>query len=126
MGAGSAAIVLGGRGSDAARICDPRSRVRYHADACESGQDSASDRGNGDRRGEGPRRQEHARPVPVITGLDHVVVLTGDISAASAAYQTLFARAPAWRYSGDGANRVLFTLDNTTLELVAPDGEGVN
>jgi len=62
----------------------------------------------------------------VITGLDHVVVLTGDISAASAAYQNLFARAPAWQYSGDGADRVLFTLDNTTLELVAPSGEGAN
>jgi catechol 2,3-dioxygenase-like lactoylglutathione lyase family enzyme len=62
----------------------------------------------------------------VITGLDHVVIVTGDIDAASAAYQTLFARAPAWQYSGDGADRVLFTLDNTTLELVAPNGEGAN
>jgi catechol 2,3-dioxygenase-like lactoylglutathione lyase family enzyme len=59
----------------------------------------------------------------VITGLDHVVVLTGDINAASAAYQTLFARAPAWQYGGGGADRVLFTLDNTTLELVAPSGD---
>ena len=62
----------------------------------------------------------------MIIGLDHVVVLTGDINAASAAYQTLFARMPAWQYSGDGAERVLFTLDNTTLELVAPSGEGAN
>ena len=62
----------------------------------------------------------------MITSLDHVVVLTGDINAASAAYQTLFARAPAWQYGGDGADRVLFTLDNTTLELVAPSGEGAN
>ena len=38
-------------------------------------QDSASHRRDGDRRGEGPRRQEHAGIVPVITGLDHVVVL---------------------------------------------------
>ncbi|MBR0897895.1 VOC family protein [Bradyrhizobium tropiciagri] len=59
----------------------------------------------------------------MITGLDHVVVLTGDITAASAAYETLFARAPAWRYSGGGADRTLFTLDNTTLELVAPHGD---
>jgi catechol 2,3-dioxygenase-like lactoylglutathione lyase family enzyme len=59
----------------------------------------------------------------VITGLDHVVVLTGDINAASAAYQTLFARAPAWQYGGAGADRVLFTVDNTTLELVAPSGD---
>ncbi|MFL6839598.1 MAG: VOC family protein [Bradyrhizobium sp.] len=60
----------------------------------------------------------------MITGLDHVVVLTGDIEAASAAYQTLFARSPAWRSSGDGAERILFTLDNMTLELMAPSGEG--
>ncbi|MGY4426817.1 catechol 2,3-dioxygenase-like lactoylglutathione lyase family enzyme [Bradyrhizobium sp. JR6.1] len=59
----------------------------------------------------------------MITGLDHVVVLTSDIAAASAAYETLFARAPAWRNSGDGADRVLFTLDNTTLELMAPRGD---
>ncbi|MGX1351297.1 catechol 2,3-dioxygenase-like lactoylglutathione lyase family enzyme [Bradyrhizobium elkanii] len=59
----------------------------------------------------------------MITGLDHVVVLTGDIAAASAAYETLFARTPSWRYSGGGADRTLFTLDNTTLELVAPRGD---
>ena len=58
----------------------------------------------------------------MITGLDHVVVLTGDINAASAAYQTLLARAPSWQYGGGGADRVLFTLDNTTIELVAPNG----
>ncbi|KWV57957.1 glyoxalase [Bradyrhizobium macuxiense] len=59
----------------------------------------------------------------MITGLDHVVVLTADIAAAGAAYETLFARAPAWRNSGDGADRVLFTLDNMTLELMAPRGD---
>jgi catechol 2,3-dioxygenase-like lactoylglutathione lyase family enzyme len=60
----------------------------------------------------------------VITGLDHVVVLVSDIRAGTAAYQTLFARAPAWQNNGEGAERVLFTLDNTTLELMAPSGEG--
>src|SRR4030095_136330 len=39
---------------------------------------------------------------------------------------TLFARAPAWQNSGEGADRVLFTLDNMTLELMAPSGEGAN
>jgi catechol 2,3-dioxygenase-like lactoylglutathione lyase family enzyme len=62
----------------------------------------------------------------VITGLDHVVVLVRDIAAGEAAYQTLFARSPAWRNSGDGADRVLFTLDNMTLELMSPVGEGAN
>jgi len=60
----------------------------------------------------------------VITGLDHVVVLVGDIAAGEAAYRTLFARQPSWRNNGDGAERVLFTLDNMTLELMAPHGEG--
>jgi catechol 2,3-dioxygenase-like lactoylglutathione lyase family enzyme len=61
----------------------------------------------------------------VITGLDHVVVLVGDIGTGQAAYETLLARAPAWKNSGDGADRVLFTLDNMTLELMAPSGFSV-
>jgi catechol 2,3-dioxygenase-like lactoylglutathione lyase family enzyme len=60
----------------------------------------------------------------MISGLDHVVVLLGDIGARAAAYETLFGRAPSWRDSGDGADRVLFTLDNMTLELMAPSGQG--
>ena len=59
----------------------------------------------------------------MITGLDHVVILLRDIAAGAAAYQTLLARAPAWRSSGDGATGVLFTLDNMTLELMSPGGD---
>jgi catechol 2,3-dioxygenase-like lactoylglutathione lyase family enzyme len=58
----------------------------------------------------------------VITGLDHVVVLVNDIGAGTMAYQTLFGCAPAWQSAGDGADRVLFTLDNMTLELMSPKG----
>jgi catechol 2,3-dioxygenase-like lactoylglutathione lyase family enzyme len=60
----------------------------------------------------------------VITGLDHVVVLVNDIKAGAIAYQTLFARAPSWQNTGEGADRVLFTLDNMTLELMSPSGDG--
>jgi catechol 2,3-dioxygenase-like lactoylglutathione lyase family enzyme len=60
----------------------------------------------------------------VITGLDHVVILVNDIEAGAATYELLLARAPAWRSSGDGAETVLFTLDNMTLELMAPKGDG--
>ncbi len=60
----------------------------------------------------------------MITGLDHVVVLTPDIEAGATAYQRLLGCAPSFRYRGDGAARALFTLDNTTLELTAPDGHG--
>jgi catechol 2,3-dioxygenase-like lactoylglutathione lyase family enzyme len=61
----------------------------------------------------------------VITGLDHIVVLLEDIKAGTAAYETLLGRAPSWRNSSDGAERVLFTLDNMTLELMAPSGFSV-
>jgi len=61
----------------------------------------------------------------VITGLDHVVLLVNDIGAGARAYQTLFGCAPAWQSAGDGADRVLFTVDNMTLELMSPKGFSV-
>jgi catechol 2,3-dioxygenase-like lactoylglutathione lyase family enzyme len=61
----------------------------------------------------------------VIIGLDHVVLLVNDIAAGAMAYQTLLGCAPAWRSAGDGADRVLFTLDNMTLELMSPSGFSV-
>jgi catechol 2,3-dioxygenase-like lactoylglutathione lyase family enzyme len=60
----------------------------------------------------------------MITGLDHVVVLVADLDAAVASYQTLFGCEPSWRSRGEGASTVLFTLPNTTLELMAPAGDG--
>lgn len=60
----------------------------------------------------------------MISGLDHIVILLDDLDAGVAAHQALFARAPAWRHVHDGAATVLFTLDNMTLELMAPDGRG--
>ena len=60
----------------------------------------------------------------MIIGLDHVVVLVRDIVDGTMAYQTLLARTPAWRNTSDGADRVLFTLDNMTLELMSPNGDG--
>ncbi|CAN5457926.1 VOC family protein [soil metagenome] len=62
----------------------------------------------------------------MISGLDHVVVLLEDIAAGSAAYQLLLGRAPSWRSQSDGTETVLFTLDNMTLELMAPAGENAN
>jgi catechol 2,3-dioxygenase-like lactoylglutathione lyase family enzyme len=60
----------------------------------------------------------------VITGLDHVVLLVNDIEVGAATYELLLARAPAWRSRSDGAETVLFTLDNMTLELMSPVGDG--
>jgi catechol 2,3-dioxygenase-like lactoylglutathione lyase family enzyme len=58
----------------------------------------------------------------VITGLDHVVVLVGDLAAGQAACERLLGRAPSWQSSTDGGQTVLFTLDNMSLELMAPVG----
>ena len=58
----------------------------------------------------------------MIAGLDHVVILTEDIGKGVAAYERLLGAAPSWRNSGDGADRVLFTFPNMTLELMAPSG----
>jgi catechol 2,3-dioxygenase-like lactoylglutathione lyase family enzyme len=58
----------------------------------------------------------------MIAGLDHVVILLEDIGKGVAAYQALLGSAPSWQNSGDGADRVLFTLPNMTLELMAPSG----
>lgn len=60
----------------------------------------------------------------MITGLDHVVILVSDMEAGIAAYKTLLARAPAWRSTSHGAETTLFTLDNMTLELLSPAGDG--
>ena len=60
----------------------------------------------------------------MITGLDHVVILVRELEAGIAAYKTLLARAPAWRGTSDGAETALFTLDNMTLELMSPNGDG--
>jgi catechol 2,3-dioxygenase-like lactoylglutathione lyase family enzyme len=59
----------------------------------------------------------------MIAGLDHAVVVLRDIEAGITAYRSLFARAPAWRAEADGVATVLFTLDNTTLELMAPNAD---
>ncbi|MBV8927316.1 MAG: VOC family protein [Bradyrhizobium sp.] len=61
----------------------------------------------------------------MIAGLDHVVVLMEDIGKGASAYEALLGSAPSWRNSGDGADRVMFTLPNVTLELMAPSGFSV-
>lgn len=60
----------------------------------------------------------------MISGLDHIVVLVRDITAATDFYATLFARSPSWRAKADGMATALFTFPNMSLELMAPDGDG--
>jgi len=58
----------------------------------------------------------------MITGLDHIVVLLDNLDAGARAYELLLGRAPSWRGQSEGSETVLFTLDNMTLELMAPAG----
>jgi len=61
----------------------------------------------------------------MITGLDHLVLLCPEISSGSAVYEKLLGRKADWcaQLEGGGAC-ALFRLGNTSLELLAPSGEG--
>lgn len=63
-------------------------------------------------------------PLTPVTGLDHIVLVCPDIEAGIATYSSLLGREPDWRASADGAATALFTVQNTALELMAPDGDG--
>ncbi len=58
--------------------------------------------------------------------LDHLVIAVRDLEAAAANYQRLLGRAPSWRgrHPAYGTANVLFRLDDTYLELLAPDAAG--
>ncbi|WP_233355959.1 VOC family protein [Henriciella aquimarina] len=60
----------------------------------------------------------------LITGLDHIVLVCPDIEDGMTAYSALLGRAPDWRASANGAATALFAVQNTALELMAPDGDG--
>jgi catechol 2,3-dioxygenase-like lactoylglutathione lyase family enzyme len=61
----------------------------------------------------------------MISGLDHVVLVCPSIDEGEALYSTLLGRGPDWRTSDPGgAAQVIFQLENTALELMAPSGGG--
>lgn len=62
----------------------------------------------------------------MITGLDHLVLVCPDIAAGRAAYEAVLGRMPAWQSEDheSGTASCLFRVSNTSLELVAPAGQG--
>lgn len=61
----------------------------------------------------------------MITGLDHIVLICPEIVSATAVYEKLLGRKADWRAQVDGGGvSALFCLGNTSLELLAPAGEG--
>jgi catechol 2,3-dioxygenase-like lactoylglutathione lyase family enzyme len=65
-------------------------------------------------------------PAAVLTTLDHVVLAVRDLPAAAGATARLLGRSPGWtgEHPGAGTANVLFRLENTYLELLAPAGAG--
>jgi catechol 2,3-dioxygenase-like lactoylglutathione lyase family enzyme len=62
----------------------------------------------------------------LLHSLDHVVIAVRDLAAAAEGYAALLGRPPAWRgvHPGEGTANALFCLENTYLELLAPEGPG--
>ena len=62
-----------------------------------------------------------------MTTIDHIIIAVPDHAAASADYSALLGRAPSWRgaHLDYGTANTLFKLDNTYIELLAPQGEGM-
>ena len=61
----------------------------------------------------------------MITGLDHLVLVCPEITSAIAVYEKLLGRPADWTADVDGGgSSALFRLGNTSLELLAPSGEG--
>ena len=58
--------------------------------------------------------------------LDHLILAVRDLEDAARRYAALFGRRPSWRgeHPGQGTANVLFRLENTYLELLAPWGVG--
>lgn len=60
----------------------------------------------------------------MITDLDHIVLICPDIVGGIEAYSALLGREPEWRAAAGGAATCIFRVENTALELMAPDGGG--
>ncbi len=62
-----------------------------------------------------------------MTSIDHIIIAVPDLAEASADYSALLGRAPSWRgaHPDYGTANRLFKLDNTCIELLAPQGEGM-
>ena len=61
------------------------------------------------------------------TFIDHLIIAVPELVVATAEYSKLLGRAPSWRgaHPDYGTANTLFKLDNTYIELIAPQGEGM-
>ena len=61
------------------------------------------------------------------TTIDHLIIAVQDLAIATADYAMLLGRSPSWHgtHPEYGTANTLFKLDNTYIELLAPQGEGM-
>ena len=61
------------------------------------------------------------------TTIDHIIIAVPALTEASTDYSTLLGRAPSWHgaHPDYGTANTLFKLNNTYIELLAPQGEGM-
>lgn len=61
----------------------------------------------------------------MISGLDHAVLVCPSIDQGEACYSALLGREPDWRaHDAAGSSSVIYQMENTALELLAPHGSG--
>lgn len=65
---------------------------------------------------------------PLITGLDHLMILVRDLAAAETVYTRMFGREPSWRggHPKLGTRNVLYRLRHCYVELLSPVGSGAS
>lgn len=61
------------------------------------------------------------------TSIDHIIITVPDLASATADYSRLLGRSPSWRgaHPDYGTANTLFKLENTYIELLAVQGEGM-
>lgn len=61
------------------------------------------------------------------TTIDHIIITVPDLASATANYSKLLGRSPSWRgaHPDYGTANTLFKLENTYIELLAVQGEGM-
>ena len=62
----------------------------------------------------------------MLTHLDHLIIATDDLQESQRQCIALLGRSPSWtgEHPSFGTRNVIFKLENTYIELLAPEGEG--
>ena len=73
------------------------------------------------------RLHQVVSPSAVTTTIDHIIIAVSDLARQALSTPCCLGREPSWRgaHPDYGTANTLFKLDNTYIELLAPQGEGM-